>query len=85
MRVISAICLGIVVLMVIFGLFPSLILEGADTVNSTTNMTKYLGLKEINSLAPLLIFVGLLLAVASAVVWWAYGKRIKGIFDRIDW
>ncbi len=65
-KLLMALCLGLVLLIIVFAMFP-MILEGVDTVNSTTNVTQYMGLTDINNLSPLIIFIGLLAAVASAV------------------
>ncbi len=75
MKIILGIVAGLVVLMVLFAIFP-IILSGVDIVNQTTNMTEYLGLAEINNIAPLIIFICLILIVIGLVVWQVFGKRI---------
>lgn len=72
---------GVILLMIIFAIFP-MILSGSDAVNNMTNATEYLGLVEINNLAPLLIYIGLIIAVVGFVVWMVFGRKIKRFFGR---
>ncbi len=81
MKAVFAIVVGILLLMLIFAIFP-MILAGSDTVNQTTNATYYLGLTEINSIAPLLIYIFLIFGVMALVVWWVFGKKISRFFRR---
>jgi hypothetical protein len=73
MKVILAIVAGLILLMIIFAIFP-MILTGSDAVNNTTNATQYLGLVEINNLSPLLIFIGLIFTIGCGV-WLAATER----------
>ncbi len=51
--------MGIIVIVIAFAMFP-IVLDGTHTVLSDANLSDYTGLESIVSIAPLIIFVGML-------------------------
>lgn len=51
--------MGIIVIVIAFAMFP-IVLDGTHTVLSDANLSDYTGLESIVSIAPLIVFVGML-------------------------
>ncbi len=52
--------MGIIVIVIAFAMFP-IVLDGTHTVLSDANLSDYTGLESIVSIAPLIVFVGMLI------------------------
>ncbi len=58
-RAITGIVVGLVLIALSFLIFP-IVIEGADSINSTANLSVFTGMTSLNNIGPTLVFVGLL-------------------------